>query len=318
MERYRYILQPYSGMNSRFRCPSCQKAKKTFTRYIDTEIGEYLPIQYGRCERENNCNYFLNPYSDGYNQEQFLSDKLKTRKFVKRVVKLPEKGCDYIESDHLVKSLEYYSHNHFIEFLTSHFGTKISQSLISKYFIGTSSHWNGATIFWQIDIEGKIRTGKIMQYNASTGRRIKEPYNHIQWVHKAIKLEVFSLKQCLFGEHLLKNDLFKPVAIVESEKTALIASVYFPKFIWLATGSLTNLSEEKCQVLKGRNVLLFPDLNAYEKWNAKTEKLSHITKFKISDFLEIKSTIEEKKLGLDLADYLLRFDYKEFIPTQEL
>lgn len=74
----------------------------------------------------------------------------------------------------------------------------------------------------------------------------------------------FELKQCLFGEHLLR-DKAKPIAIVESEKTAIIASVYLPQFIWLAVGSLTNLNAEKCSVLKGRTVTLFPDLNGFEK-----------------------------------------------------
>jgi hypothetical protein len=50
-----------------------------------------------------------------------------------------------------------------------------------------------------------------------------------------LKLPAFQLSQCLFGEHLLK-DTETPVAIVESEKTAIIASCYYPEFIWLACG----------------------------------------------------------------------------------
>jgi len=56
-----------------------------------------------------------------------------------------------------------------------------------------------------------------MLYSPTTGKRVKEPFNHITWVHKALKQPDFNLKQCLFGEHLLQ-DKTKPVAIVESEK----------------------------------------------------------------------------------------------------
>ena len=125
------------------------------------------------------------------------------------------------------------------------------------------------------------------------------------------------MKQCLFGEHLLK-DKTKSIAIVESEKTAVIASVYLPQFIWLAVGSLTNLTNEKCRVLAGRTVILFPDLNGFEKWSNKAKELSHITIFTVSDLLERKATDAERKQGLDLADYLIKFNYREFTPIENL
>jgi hypothetical protein len=127
----------------------------------------------------------------------------------------------------------------------------------------------------------------------------------------------FELRQCLFGEHLLQ-DKTKPVAIVESEKTAIIASVYLPQFVWVAVGSLTNLNAEKCQVLDGRTVALFPDLNGFddlngfEKWSNKAKELSHLAIFTVSDLLERKATEAERKQGFDLADYLIKFDYREF------
>lgn len=55
----------------------------------------------------------------------------------------------------------------------------------------------------------------------------------------------FNLKQCLYGEHLLK-DKTKPIAVGESEKTAVIASAYLPQFIWVATSGASELSIEKC------------------------------------------------------------------------
>jgi hypothetical protein len=99
----------------------------------------------------------------------------------------------------------------------------------------------------------------------------------------------------------------KTVAIVESEKSAIIASVQFTDLIWIAAGNINGLSVEKCQVFNGRKVILFPDLGAYNKWN---EKVSLIRKecnckIKISNFLETVSTPEAKAKGLDVADYMI-------------
>lgn len=94
--------------------------------------------------------------------------------------------------------------------------------------VGTSKYWEGATVFWQMDYQNRVRTGKIMLYNPATGKRIKEPYNHVTWVHSILHKEDYNLKQCFFGEHLLPEDKSRPVALVESEKTAIIASYYLP------------------------------------------------------------------------------------------
>jgi hypothetical protein len=110
------------------------------------------------------------------------------------------------------------------------------------------------------------------------------------------------------------------VAIVESEKTAIIASVYLPQFVWIAAGSKTGLNETKCQVLMGRNVVLFPDISpakenqatAFELWTGKAREYSHLARFRVSDLLERKATVEEREQGLDLADYLLRFPVEAF------
>jgi hypothetical protein len=60
-----------------------------------------------------------------------------------------------------------------------------------------------------------------MQYNPTTGRRIKHESGAIDWVHNKLKKtgtlsEDFNLQQCFFWEHLLKIYPVKQVAIVES------------------------------------------------------------------------------------------------------
>lgn len=318
MSEHKYILEPYKGMNTRYRCPSCQQRDKTFSLYIDTETGEHIHPTVGRCNRESNCGHHYTPKQ--YFQDNNISfDTPQPKAYKPRPVTPPPKPVSFIPVEVFKASLNpiAFETNHFVQFLINLFGVEVASKMVSRYFIATSKHWNGATVFWQIDIKGKVRTGKIMLYSPTTGKRIKEPFNHINWVHKALKKPEFELRQCLFGEHLL-IDKTKHVAIVESEKTAIIASVYLPQFIWVAVGSLTNLNAEKCSILKGRTVTLFPDLNGFEKWSNKANELSHLAIFTVSDLLELKATEAEKKQGFDLADYLIKYDYKAFaLPEPE-
>lgn len=321
MSDFKYILEKNSKKHI---CPAC--GKKRFVRYIDSSTGDYLPAQYGRCDREVNCSYHLNPFNDNYKSEksdmnvsQFFPRKING-KASSGLAAIP-KAVSFIPVEVFKQSRTSYRQNHFIKYLSSLFDTETVTRLIGLYHIGTSKHWPCATVFWQIDQQGNIRSGKIMLYNPDTGRRVKELYNHISWVHTALKLPDFNLNQCFFGEHLLNTDNSKPVAIVESEKTAVIASVYFPQFIWLAVGSLSNLSAERCKCLSYRKVLLFPDLNGFDKWSAKAKEISHSIpglRFEVSDLLEQKAMESDKSKGLDLADFLIRFDYRKFLILEKL
>jgi hypothetical protein len=308
-------------MNTRYRCPSCQRRDKTFSLYIDTETGEHIHPNVGRCNRESNCGHHYTPkqyfQDNNISPDRYRGEAPQPKAPQPRTVTPPQKPVSFIPVEAFKASLKAHETNYFIQFLINLFGVEVASQLVSRYFIATSKHWHGATVFWQIDNQGKVRTGKIMLYSPITGKRVKEPFNRIGWVHKVLKSPEFELKQCLFGEHLL-IDKTKPVAIVESEKTAVIASVYLPQFVWVAVGSLNNLNAEKCSVLKGRTVTLFPDLNGFEKWSSKAKELSHLAIFTVSDLLERKASETERKQGLDFADYLIKFNYKAFaLPEPE-
>jgi len=327
-----YHLQKYQGIHSRYRCPQCQNRRKTFTLYIDTETNQPLAGHVGKCDRLDKCGYHFTP-------KMWFGENLAGRKEQRSRIKdfepkksLPLNPCSFIKNEVFKASLKHYHRNNLVIFLINLFGDEVAQQLICKYLIGTAKHWPGATVFWQIDINKKVRAGKIMLYNTVTGKRVKQPFNHVAWVHKVLvkrgineqgaktkdlpvtkkplRLDPCSLRnanyklnQCFFGEHLLAgNDM--PVAIVESEKTALIASVYLPKYVWLATGGLGNLTQQKCDVLKGRKVFLFPDLNGFNAWAAKLA-LFDVPKTWLFDMLELEATNTEKYNGFDIADYLM-------------
>jgi hypothetical protein len=307
METHRFILEPYKGLTTRHDCPECNR-KKTFTQYIDTETNQPIACHVGRCERIDNCGYHLTP------SQYFKENNVTFDNTVYPAPTLPKKPIvvketSYIPFDLFQASLADHENNHFITYLLSLFDLDTVNDLIETYYIGSSKQWKGATMFWQMDINWQVRTGKIMLYDPTQGKRVKEPFNHFTWAHSLLKLPDYNLRQCLFGEHLL-NESTKPIAIVESEKTAIIASVYLPQYTWLACGGIQGLSADKCLKLKSKKVVLYPDLNAFEKWSV----IAKQSGFEISDLLEKHATPEERVRGLDLADYLVRFNIKDFNP----
>ena len=135
--------------------------------------------------------------------------------------------------------------------------------MLEEYRLGVTR--DGAVIFWQIDRENKVRTGKVMQYNPGDGYRIKGgETSAVNRIHSILKkqrvpADEWRLSQCLFGEHLLNVYHDKVAVLVESGKSAVIGSALFPGYVWLAAGGKKQMREEKLRVLTGRTVLLFPD-----------------------------------------------------------
>lgn len=111
----------------------------------------------------------------------------------------------------------------------------------------------------------------------------------------------------MFGEHLLRERPTAYVGIVESEKTALIMTHFIPDFIWLATGGMDGcFSANTMQVLRGRTIVLFPDLGGMGKWQKKAHLLEGICKrITISNVIENIATNEQREKGLDIADFFL-------------
>lgn len=250
---YKYTLDRSS---KKFACPECEK--KTFVRYKD-ESGNYLSDNsFGRCDREINCGCMNIPKED--REEKTMSDFDPSKK-------KERKQISFIPNSFMENTWGNYQHNPFTLFLVNLFGDAKTVELIKKYRWGvdnTSIYTRLYTIFWQIDSNMRVRSGKMIKY-AQNGYRDKN--SATTWFHKKSDgfkplFPNFELGQCLFGEHLLTENPKMPIAIVESEKTAIIASVYLPKYIWLSCGGLTQLSYQKVDALKNRSVTLFPDLGS--------------------------------------------------------
>ena len=134
------------------------------------------------------------------------------------------------------------------------------------------------------------------------------------WVHTNLKSAhllppEWKLTQCLFGEHLLHDKVNANVALVESEKTAVICSILLPEYTWLATGGKSQFND-RLMVLKGHKVTAFPDIDGYDEWRKKAKNYPMLD-ITISDILERNATPGQREHHVDIADVLLEEMLKE-------
>lgn len=325
MSEYRFHLQKYKP-GSKTVCPECGR-KACFTRYIDEEGQISFPDNVGKCDHINSCGYHYTP-KEYFHDNPAVKENLTRQDgygnvastVIKPVVKpspAPQSQISFLPYAWVEQSMQRFDINPLYRYLATVAGKEKTDRLFNLYKVGTSKMWNGATVFWQIDINGDVRAGKIMGYDAKTGHRIKEPFNQVSWVHSVRKIPDFHMKQCLFGEHLLADtsSMARTVAIVESEKTALAATLFIPDLVWLATGGMHGcFNSEAMQVLRGREVVLFPDLKATDEWRRKVQMLQSICKSATcSRLLEERVTDEQREAGLDIADFLLMEDTPQMI-----
>jgi len=262
-------------------------------------------VKYCPCGKKNTNGKFV-PYKNHENKGYcFSCDKTFLPKLDKGDYIKPEFNykpplpISYHNPNLIIQSGRNYKENNFIQFLKTLFSETKVKEIIKKYLIGTSKHWQGATVFWQIDNYENIRYGKIMLYDTNGKRKKDKNEVYISNVRSVLKLKNFNLKQCLFGLHLINETNSKTIAIVESEKTAIIMSLFKPEYVWLATGSKQGFKYEFLKELKNYNIIAFPDKSEYDDWFSKAIDLISLGfSIKISEWLE---NINVSK-GTDLAD----------------
>ena len=311
MNDYRYILTPYKGPATRHRCPECNEPRK-FSLYIDKETGEPLADHVGRCDREDRCGHHYSPrqyFTDNPQQ----ATQPRAVPYRAPIMQAAPRPVEYLPLELVEQSRRQLEANHLWVFFASQIGEAAANAIFEKYRVGTSKNWPGATAYWQIDDKGNARQCKVILYNPATGRRVKQDgQTYIAFMGKRILGNPdATLQQCLFGSHLLSQYPGAPIFLVESEKTAMYCAHYYPKYVWLATGGKQGCKwTEKAvfEPLRGRAVVLFPDLMATADWQAKAEKVKAmvICKIYVSTDLEAMATAAEKAAGLDLMDYHLQ------------
>lgn len=183
------------------------------------------------------------------------------------------------------------------------------------YFVGTSTKGDtkGWTIWWQIDDQMRVRTGKLMAYKEDGHRDkdLKYSFNFVHSIFAKAKLwdnKKYEYVSCLFGLHLV--DVFKDaeICIVESEKSALICSAFTNPYerLWMATAGKSQLTRKQLQPLIDRNryIVLYPDYDGYDEWRAAVKRIKYP---RLSISPQVKTLhIDSDGDKADIADIMLR------------
>ena len=230
--------------------------------------------------------------------------------------------------------------SHLVTWLRTQFPREQVAAALKRYRVGGTP--DGATLWWQIDTQGRVHTGKAMQYNPLTGHRVKEQGFPVNWAHRMRLYGEPSdlvVPQCLFGLHLINvdinvNDNCHPedihreaqstlsfssslalqaatlplVMLVESEKTALIMSLVCPDKVWLATGGKANFKESMLAPLIGLEVAVYPDADALHDWYTRAVEMNRTlgTHLHIPTwYYNLMDHDEARREGWDLADVVL-------------
>lgn len=229
----------------KMRCPQCGQLR--FVPYVLTEDNRTIPNpNWGRCDRESSCGYWMKPNGNTIIPDAAViaepTEPIRWRSIIDQTVQnsLKPYAIWLLGPDKAVNAFERYN-------VTTFFG--------------------GWCVFWQLGADKTIRAGKAIKY--VDGHRDKTKVPPVRWMHKERSLRQYftgeALDQCFFGEHLLTDGC--KVAVVESEKTALLMSELQPEYVWLASGGACNLQNpEKNRVLDGHDVTVFPDNGMYLKW----------------------------------------------------
>ena len=297
---YRYSLD--HGPRNKHICPACKR--RSFVLYVDAN-GLPLNETVGWCDHLHSCGFHRSP-RDYFREHPDLKGKFEDWRTSRPawLDKEPENTAPCLFPQEIVRATQKYSTDCNLRiFLNEKIDPVVVEGCFVEYGIGVTR--DGGTIFWQFDIDGNCRGGKIIHYG-SNGHRIKSDSTPpVNWAHALMKDSLppgWTLSQWLFGENLLAKYPNKPVGLVEAEKTAVVCAALMPGYVWLATGGrAVNLGRAEA-ILKSRFVIAIPDMDAHEEWGRKFANCRNMT---VSDVLFRLLPAELHGGTFDLADVLL-------------
>ena len=205
-----------------------------------------------------------------------------------------------------------------------------------RYRLGRSK--SGRCIFWMIDEMGRVNDGHIGDSWVSAMLKAREP----------ALLKDCQTRHCLFGTQMIhltqksqksqkglrdvksqkelhdersqkglhdvsddRGENTDIVAVVESERSAVVLSELLPQNIWMASVYPMNLNIGTLQPLCGHRVVLFPPTDetgetflAWLEVADQARRVLHLD-ISVSAVLEERATEEEKRRRIDILEFML-------------
>ncbi len=304
MKTLRYSLGRLQGI-----CPSCHR--RTFKFYIDSLTGRPLHHSCGRCNREVKCRYHLRPSQLGLHNRPVVGG------FVAENHRQPAKPsfvsgyvmascCRRVEDDPLFR------------YMVSMAPEEIVRRAFERCLTRHTQLMRSATLFALMDAQGRFRSAKVIAYG-SDGHRLKNRRGvpPVGYLHSLLRLPLFVYEGCYFCSHLATDYPEATLLMVESEKTALMLNMMIDwsgqwgRYVALASGGASALRHDpamrgretyRTAVLRRRRVVLLPDADMVERWQADGATLRDVCKeVRLVDVRRAPYCLSG---SMDMADYI--------------
>lgn len=315
----------FDRSSKKYICPNC--GKKTFVRLVKIDNKELLPEEYGKCDRANKCNYSaFPPYRSNKNDLAYTIHKP-----IYKPVETARKTLVHLPPAVLEKTLTAnHCDNSLLSGLKEYFNPETIEAARKLYSVGTidTGEYCTACTFPFIDAVDNIRAIQVKTFENLHTVKTNWVHTLLEQAYRRNNIEIpqwlkdyadtaNSKITCFFGSHLIKQYPNATICLVEAPKTALICTLFYgaPEDtgkLWIATGAKGFLTSERFAPLKGRKVVLYPDLGAYNDWVRLAIKAleKHKASVTVSNEIEDKASEQDRKDGLDIADFIIR-DIKE-------
>jgi hypothetical protein len=317
------------------------RAERSPQRYKSEDSAKGMIVDLAKSAGIDVKQFRLSRYDDSRarptNRRTFVNPVVKPR-----TVEPPIEYAPFIPAQMVEATESRVTESNLFVWLSGEFGDEAAMMAMRRYRVGATKHTDGrghrAASLPYINTSGDCVDCKIFHIDPTTGSRKTAPALmswtdregkaqelRSTWALAELKKNDKPRKWCNFGDHLLQDNPTAAVCVVESEKTALVASIVYPSRLWIAVGSKNNLNPERCAPYRGREIVIYPDRDnikdkprksgtGIEKgWETLARELAQA-----GFSVRIDRTVERHngEINDDIADIILRYRHGTQSPPE--